>query len=364
MDYSKLSNEELLKLKKQYQAETIRFDKIQHAKKIQLNCAYGALGNEFFRFYHADYAEAVTTGGQLSIRWIENRLNKFLQKKLKAPGHDFVIASDTDSVYLRLDKLIDKIFKEEDTTEEKVGYLDKFCSKVLEDFIAEQYEELSEHVNAFQQKMFMKREAISDVAIWTGKKHYLMNVHNNEGVAYTEPHLKLVGIEAVKSSTPSLCRQAIKDGIHIIMNGDEDKMMDFIADFKTKFQNSSIEDISFPRGISNLKKYDSGEFDWQSGGNKPPIHVRGSLVFNKLLNVLKIKNYEKIHDGDKIKFCYLKPQNPIGENVISFKDGIPDKIDIGKYIDYEVQFQKSFLEPMRSITEVINWELERRNTLF
>lgn len=347
---------------KKYAEEALRLDMTQLAKKIQLNCAYGALGNQWFRWFNPKYAESITLGGQLSIRWIEREVNKFLNKKLKTDDHDYVIASDTDSIYLRLDKAVEAAYGDKlPDTDTVVEYLDKVCSQLLEPFIDKSYAELAEYCNAFQQKMFMKREAIASKGIWTGKKHYILNVHNNEGVAYAEPKLKIMGIEAVRSSTPASCREKIKDALKIIMNGTESELIRFVSDFREEFREMSYEKVAFPRSLNGMGKFKEGKDNWKKG---TPISVRGAFVYNNMLKEKKLTDrIETLKDGDKIKFCYLKVPNPTMENVISCLDDLPKEFGLNKYIDYETQFQKAFEQPLKVITDVIDWQLEQINTL-
>lgn len=347
---------------KKYAEEALRLDMTQLAKKIQLNCAYGALGNQWFRWFNPKYAESITLGGQFSIRWIEREVNKFLNKKLGTGDYDYVIASDTDSIYLRLDKAVDAAYgKSLPDTDTIVKYLDKVCSQLLEPFIDKSYAELAEYCNAFQQKMFMKREAIASKGIWTGKKHYILNVHNNEGVSYAEPKLKIMGIEAVRSSTPASCREKIKDALKIIMNGTENELISFVSDFRDEFRNMPYEKVAFPRSLNGTNKFREGKTGWKKG---TPIAVRGAFVYNNLLKQMNLTDrLETLKDGDKIKFCYLKVPNPAMENVISCMDELPSDFGLDKYIDYETQFQKAFGQPLKVITDAIDWQLEQVNTL-
>ena len=345
-----------------FSSEALRLDMTQLAKKIQLNCAYGALGNQWFRWFNPKYAESVTLGGQLSIRWIEREVNVFLNKKLKTRDVDYVIASDTDSIYLRLGKVVDAAYgKEWPETDKVVNYLDKVCSKLIEPFIEESYQKLADYVNAFEQKMFMKREAIASKGIWTGKKHYILNVHNNEGVSYAKPKLKIMGIEAVRSSTPASCREKIKEAIDIIMNGTEDQLIDFVSDFREDFHDLPFEKVAFPRSLNGMNKYKDPVSGWKKG---TPIAVRGAFVHNQMIKEKKLSDsLESLRDGDKIKFSYLKTPNPARENVISCLDELPKQFDLEDYVDYGLQFEKAFEQPLKGITDVIGWQLERVNTL-
>ena len=354
-EYEKTKNPELVK-------EIARCNNIQMAKKISLNSAYGAIGNEYFRYYKLANAEAITLSGQVSIRWIETKMNAHLNKILKTKDVDYVIASDTDSIYLNLGPLVDTVYKgREKNNEAIVAFLDKVCSMELEPFIENSYQTLASYVNAYDQKMQMKRENIANKGIWTAKKRYILNVWNSEGVQYAEPKLKIMGIEAIKSSTPAPCRKMLKDALKIMMNGTEEEVQDFIVESNKKFKKCSPEEVSFPRSVSDITKYKSSSDIYTKG---TPIHCRGALLFNHYIRDKKLNNkYSLIQDGEKIKFCYLKIPNPIHENVISFIQDFPKELGLNQYVDYDLQFEKSFIEPMRVIMESIGWSVEKKNTL-
>ena len=347
---------------KALEKEIARCNNIQMAKKISLNSAYGAIGNQYFRYYKLENAEAITLSGQVSIRWIEDKMNKYLNKILKTQEIDYVIASDTDSIYLHLGPLVEVIFKDrEKDTESVVSFLDKICEVEFEKYISSSYEALAKYVNAYDQKMFMKRENIADRGIWTAKKRYILNVWDSEGVRYNEAKLKIMGIEAVKSSTPAPCRKAIKDALKVIMSGTEDEMINFIDTFRNEFKSLPPEDISFPRTVSDVVKYKGRNAIYEKG---TPIHARGSLLFNHHVKRLKLEGkYSLIGNGEKVKFCYLRSPNPIHENVMSFIQDFPRELGIEKYIDYDLQFEKSFLDPLKIILDVIQWEVEKTATL-
>ena len=347
---------------KELEKEIARCNNIQMAKKISLNSAYGAIGNQYFRYYKLANAEAITLSGQVSIRWIEGKMNKYLNKVLKTEDVDYVIASDTDSIYLNMGPLVKGVYKGREETREKiVSFLDKLCKMELEPYIESAYEELAEYVNAYEQKMQMKRENIADRGIWTAKKRYILNVWDSEGVRYEQPKLKIMGLEAVKSSTPAPCRQMIKDALKLIMTKTEDDMIDYIEKSRREFSNFSVEEISFPRTVSDVVKHKAHATIYGKG---TPIHVRGALLYNHLIKEKKLdKKYAAIQNGEKIKFCYLKLPNPIRENVISYIQEFPRELGLDKYIDYELQFNKAFLEPMRVILDAIGWKVEKTITL-
>ena len=347
---------------KSLEKEIARCNNIQMAKKISLNSAYGAIGNQYFRYYKLENAEAITLSGQVSIRWIENKMNQKINHILKTEDVDYVIASDTDSIYLNLGPLVEVIYKErEKTTESIVGFLNKICEMEFEKYIESSYEALASYVNAYDQKMIMKRENIADRGIWTAKKRYILNVWDSEGVRYNEPKLKIMGIEAVKSSTPAPCRKAIKDALIVMMSGTENEMIDFISNFRQEFKSLPPEEISFPRTVSDVVKYRGRNAIYEKG---TPIHARGSLLFNHHIKRLKLEGkYSLIGNGEKVKFCYLRSPNPIHENVMSFIQDFPREIGLEKYVDYDLQFEKSFLDPLKIILDVIQWNVEKTTTL-
>ena len=363
MDLTKLSDQELFELKNSKNYEATALHNFQMAKKIQINSLYGGLGNIYFRWYQRNLAEGITMSGQLSIRWMEKYINLYLNKLFKTEDEDYVIACDTDSMYIRLERLVNSVFgDEQQDTQKIVKFLDNVCEKKLQPFIDDTFASLGEYMQVMKQKMVMKREAIANKGIWTGKKHYILNVYNNEGVEYSEPKLKMQGIEAVRSSTPAACRKNIKKALEVIMNQDEKAAIKFITDFKMEFMTLPFEDIAFPRSVRDLKKYQDASSIYRKS---TPIHVKGSLIYNALLREHKIDTkYPIIRDGDKIKFAYLRTPNPARDSVISVPGELPKQLNIHPYVDYERQFDKSFLEPIKSILDAVGWQIkDRRQTL-
>lgn len=342
-----------------------RYDNLQLSKKVCLNSLYGATGTPYFKFFDLRIAIAITTGGQFAIQWIQNAVNNWMNKLLKTKDKDYVIASDTDSIYLSLGDLVTVAYKKTHPDApiiDIINFMDKICKTQIQPFINSSYSDLSAYVNAYMNKLDMKREALCDKAIWTAKKRYILNVWNNEGVAYAKPKIKVSGLEVKKSSTPGACREKLNEAIEIIVNKTEDDIIEFIEDFREEFKTLPPGDISFPRGVNGLGKYSDPKAIFASG---TPIHVRGSLVYNHFLEKHKItKLYPKIKEGEKIKFIYLKLPNTIQSNVIAFHNSIPKELDLVKYIDYNLQYDKSFVEPLKIILDAIGWKTEYVNTLF
>ena len=343
--------------------EIKRLDSKQNAFKVMLNSAYGALGNSFFRHYDVRQAEAVTKSGQLVIRWIENKINLYLNGLLKTNNENYIIAGDTDSIYITLDQLVKKVVSKEDQLDKTkvVNFIDRVCEEKLQPYINTCYQELADYVNAYDQKMTMKREIIADRGIWTAKKRYILNVYDNEGVRKAEPEIKIMGLEAIKSSTPHACRTQLKDAMKIVLQQTEEDIIEYVDEFRKKFSTLPLDEIAFPRGVNGIEKYHS-KSDIHTKGT--PIHVRGALVYNHLINEHKIDTiYEKIKNGDKLKFIYLFEPNTAKSNVIAILNELPKELNLEKYIDYETQFNKAFLEPLKIILNSIGWKAERISSL-
>ena len=355
-------NETDTEKKKKLKNKIARFNNLQLSKKVSLNSLYGAMGSKYFRFFDLRQAVAVTTTGQLSIRWVEKRINAYINKVLKA-NDDYVIAIDTDSVYLNLSKLVEATIGETDaSTERTIAYLDKICEAKIQPVIDKAFADLGTYINVFQQKLVMKREVLCDKAIWTGKKRYILNVHNSEGVQYAKPKVKVKGLEMIKSSTPSACRDKLKESIDVILNENEDAMHRFIEDYRNEFRTLPLADISFPRGINGLVKYADGKTIYASG---TPIHVRGALIYNHFLHSNDLTSkYPLIQNGEKLKYIFMKEPNTVQSNVISFpQGGIPEEFGLDKYIDYDIQFEKAFLDPLKIILDSIGWKTEKTSSL-
>lgn len=318
------------------------------------------MGTPYFKFFDLRIARAITFAGQFAIQWIGERINIYMNRLLGTKDEDYVIASDTDSIYLSLGRLVDQTIRKENpaaTTWDIIHFMDRVCEKKIQPFIDATYKELADYVNAYSQKLIMKREALCNRAIWTAKKRYILNVWNNEGVEYAKPKIKVSGLEVKKSSTPKACRDMLEKAIELIVNGTEDDVIQFIDKFREEFKTLPEREIAFPRGVNNLKKY---ELD----SNHIPMHVRGALLYNSLLREHKLdKKYPLIREGEKIRFIYMKEPNTIRSNTIGFLDELPKELDLKRYIDHSMQFDKSFLEPLKIILDAIGWKTEYKNTL-
>ena len=359
---------QMLKIEQEYQndkskvhllKDISRLNNLQMAMKIALNSAYGAMGNQYFRYFDIRMAEGITTSGQLSIRWMANKLNAYLNRALKTEGQDFVVAIDTDSIYLTLEQLVDKVCGDK-STDEKIKYMDRVCEEILQPFIDTGYTELAEYMNAYSQKMVMKREVLADKAIWTAKKRYVINVHNSEGVQYAKPKIKVMGLEMVKSSTPSVIRDKLRDSLNVILRGNQKDLHTYVMEFRKEFDKMSVAEIAFPRGVNGVKQY-AGSPIYMKG---TPIHVRGALLYNHYIKKMGLdKKYQPIRDGDKIKFIYVRTPNPLQEDVIAFSQHIPSEFGIESYIDYDKMFEKVFLDALQIVIEPLGWKTQEESSL-
>ena len=351
---------ELADLHAQCVKDVTKYSNFQMVRKICLNSLYGAIGNNYFRHYRLQNAEAITCTGQVAIRWIERKLNEFVNSTLKTEDVDYVIASDTDSIYLNLGPLVDRVGITD--TKRIVDVLNQFCNDKVEPFIEESYKELSDYLNCYEETLVMKRECIAERGIWTAKKRYILNVWDNEGVRYSQPKLKMMGIEAVKSSTPKPCRAYIKECLNIIMTGTEDDVINFIEEKRKEFGELPPEDIAFPRTANNISKFRDVTTLYKKG---TPIQIRGSIMFNHFIHERKLTNkYNLIADGEKVRFIFLRTPNPTGENVIAFISQLPPEFSLTQYIDYDTMYRKSFIDPLQTILDSIGWKTERTATLF
>jgi len=330
--------------------------------KVCLNSCYGATGNPYFRFYDLRNAEAVTYTGQLAIRWIERKFNEYFNKILKTNDINYVIYCDTDSAFLNLTPLIEKIYSNKmPPTSDIVNFLDKIFSTEIQMYVNDSYEELANYLHAYKNKLHMKREKIADKFLITGKKHYIINVWDNEGVRYSEPKISVTGIEAVKSSTPAFCRDKLNVAFEVLMNYTEEDMIKFVEETKKEFFKLAPEDAAFPKGVSDVTKFLATTALYKKG---TPIHVRGSILYNNNLKKHGLENkYNFITNGEKIKYCYLNMPNPIMENVIGFIQTLPKEFGLHAYVDYETQFDKTFVQPLKAILDIIGWKTEQTITL-
>ena len=350
-----MSDEELISYKKNLEDEIGAHNSTQNALKVALNMLYGALANRYFRYFDVRMASAVTLTGQSVVKWCEKSTNEYMNKVLKT-DKDYIIAIDTDSVFITMEDMINKYFPDVNDTSTVISTMQKITEKKILPNMAKSFAELYEYLNCYKPRMVIKSESLASAGIFLCRKKYALMVHSNEGIVYAKPKMKVKGIEIIRSSTPEICRSSLKEAVQIIFDSGEKAVQEHIKQFKNKFISSGVNSTSFPRGINELKKW----IDINGNLNKGcPIHVRGALNFNRYVDKLGLdKKYEHIHEGDKIRFTYLKMPNPLNSNVIGFVSLMPKEFELEEYIDYELQFQKAFVAPISNILDAVGWQVK------
>ena len=345
-------------------AKISSLNSLQMAIKVRMNGLYGAMAQESFRFYKLVMAEGITTSGQLAVRWSKKEIDKFLNEELGTKDVEYTIYCDTDSNYVNLDEVVKKYLGNRHHTREEVEeFLDKYSKEKIQPIIARGYEKMAKLLKAKENAMDMKREKICGSAIFVAKKRYCLLVYNSEGVHYSTPKVAVTGIEAVRSNTPDICKEALIESFRVMLTNGEEATQKYIEEFKEKFMKSSVYDIGRITGVKGIEDYT----DPETGSYKKgcPIHVRASIVFNDNIKKYKLDNeIGAIQTGDKIKYVYLKEPNPIGENVIGFiNDYLPEQFGVDKYVDYKLQFDKVFENPLSTVMEACGWSTEKQDTL-
>ncbi len=346
--------------KEKYDNLVSRYNNFQLAKKRNSNSFYGAMGTPYFRFFDIRLALSITQAGMLSILWVERDINKFLNNITKK-DKDYVVAMDTDSLIVSIDDIVKLKGFDKEEVFKVIDFMDNFCEEEIQPVIDRSYDNLGNYLNVFKKTMRMKREVLANKGFWTAKKRYVINVFDNEGVRYHEPELKIMGLDMIKSSTPMYIRDKMKEVVKLMMNEDEEVIQKYISKIKEEFKKLEPEHISFPRSVNGLEKYHDSVNIFRKG---TPIHVKGSLLYNKFLKDNNLtEKYKEIKEGEKIKFTYLKLPNPLKTPVISFPSRIPEELGLEKYVDYETQFDKTFLKPIEVILGCVGWEANKKSTL-
>lgn len=360
MELEKLSDKELLELKKKIKNRISFCEVQQHTRKILSNSFYGGMANSFFRWFDLRIPSSITLTGQWYIKQISKDLNEFLNEMIKEK-HNWTVAGDTDSVYISFKPLVDKMLeKNPNLSKKEIAFKILSISKKLNKFIQDKFIQYGKSKNIFEDIMKMKRENIIDVAVWTAKKHYISNILIDESGIYDENReYKIMGVEIIKSSTPKSIKDDLKKCLKLILNKNEEELKIFVKKMKNKFRKMDVEEIAFPRGISNIDKFQENtkkDSPLNSYIKGTPIHAKGCIFYNWLVkNKNSKRNY--IKEKSKIKFVYLKEMNPWKMNSIAFPDDFPSELIDKKYIDYNTQFEKTFLSIIKSITDNIGWNL-------
>ena len=354
---------------KSYNTEVIKYDTLQFALKTSIAAVFGFLGNKYSRFYQLDMAEGITLTSQVMLKSGASEIERVV-KELTNTTEPVMLYGDTDSLIYSVKSIAYKFIPENTSKEKIVEFLDRFHKQKIAPALQTKLTEIQYRMNAKEHSIRFVRDVISDVTILVAKKKYIMSVMDAEGVRYTKPDLELMGIESVKTSTPQFCRDKIETAIEEILYKSNDDLISYLNKTKSEFMKLPVEDISSPRGINDIEKYTADSIVVDSFGDdedeesityktRTPMHVKAAIFHNKLLleNDLT-KWYQPIENGDKIKYTYLKSPNPIGNNAIAFDGKLPEEFKLHKYVDYEMQYEKTFLNAIKSITTVIGWTTE------
>ena len=331
---------------------------LQQALKIAINSAYGALAQNSFRFFDPRIAEGITMSGQLIIQNAMRAGNTFLNKLLETDT-DYVLMADTDSSYFDMNPFMQAFYPNK-PMEDSVNFMCKVCDGRMQNTLNKACDDLSESLNWNSGFINFKREAIASAGLIVAGKNYALIVHDNEGVRYEEPDLKVMGLALVRSSTPDVVKDPLRKCIEVILNGTESTLQQYVREVEDMYVKQPHDVIAFPRGVNNIAKYKSTSSIYVKGC---PIQVRASLMYNHLLKQHGLNDREPIQEGGKIKFVYLKEPNTLRENVIGFTDKIPAEFNLIRYVDYDTMFSKSFIEPLKKLTEAVGWNYKEVATL-
>ena len=337
----------------------------QSVKKILANSLYGCLGNPAFTYSSPELATAVTVTGQVIIRSAEEQMNAYINRVMKnADPKDYVIAVDTDSVYLNLEDIINKV-----STKSDIGdittFIDNICEKNIQKELTGTMKELTTKLNCLTNKISFKREAIASSGMFIAKKRYALLMTDLEGVRFSEPKLKIMGLETARSSTPGIVRTKLKDCIMIIMTKTPEELRKYVNTFYDEFMELPIDVIASPRGVKGISKYTDVSDIYKSG---TPIATKAALLHNAYIKKLKIdKEVAPIKENDKIRFVFVKVPNPYGmggrDAVLGFINKAPTQFQLDKFVDRKKQFEKTFGEPLDNILQAIKWSISDKVTL-
>lgn len=332
----------------------------QLALKVTGNGLYGALANQYFRFFDFRCAEGITLTGQYFINRCGTEGAAYIDGI--SGQQDSLKYIDTDSSYFGTESLLAKADLLKLPTKKLVDVVDTICQKKIGPKLDAICSDICTDLNSFENHLSMKREKICEAGIWVAKKRYALLAWDDEGLRYTEPKVAVTGLEVKRSSTPKMTRKALSDALDIMLKGDEKSLKEYVKSFKSEFMKAPLVDIAIPSGVNGLATYSDPKTIYSKDGC--PQHVRASLLYNHYLRTHRIEGiYNPILEGSKMKRVYLRLPNPIGENVIGFIDKLPKEFDLEDYIDYDILFEKTFIQGVKRLADSIGWDYEQKFTL-
>lgn len=330
----------------------------QMGLKIVINALYGSFASIYNRWSDIRFSRSITLTAQTMNRHVKYAMNNFLSG-ITGIKKNYVKGGDTDSLYINLSDIYDHFnFK-------NIDELDNYIKEVIEPFIEDEMVKMCDYLNNYELQMVMKREVIASKGIFTKKKkRYSLLVADNEGVRYAEPHLKIIGLNIIKGTTPKLIQGKLKPILYPIMDNNLDGLIDYVYKTKDEFFKMKPEEIAIPMKVSDFGKYEDSEYQAQyleEKGRKlaTPMNARATLVYNNYIKNNGLdKEYNYIQENSKIYYILLDKDNPTGSDVIAFPEVLPT--DLVKYVDYEKMFEKVFLDSVKCITDDLDWNIDLR----
>lgn len=356
-DYTQAQVEEL-------EAAIASLNNLQQGLKILMNSLFGAIGNKWFReYFDVRVAEAITTIGQNGIQYMARKVNEYLREKMGLDPKDknmtFTFYSDTDSIYMTLEPLVNRQFTadEQQNVEAVIDWMDDMFKKDVGPLLIKWAEELAQALNCPQNKLIFKREALFTAGIWTAKKRYALMVLDNEGVRYAKPKLKFTGLEAKKSDCPAFCRQWLKECYEIALTKNEDAIHERVKVVKGEYMQKPIHQIAAPKSVNDIEKWLVPNTFMVNKGT--PAQVKAAVNYNRMVHDLKYEG-KPIVSGDKLLYVPLKKGAPYGMEIMGFPEFLPEEFDMHRWVDKNESFNKFFIAPLTNFLKAINWAHEPR----
>ena len=336
-----------------------KYDTIQYAYKIHLNSLYGYMLNKYAPMGDEDIGTSVTTTGQAAIKKSVNLfgsfLNKFRDVVIDVNDNPYWTYSDTDSGYFSFEWL-----KEKNIPLLKDGAISEDFLKVCDDvekYINEGMAKWARGVLRSEDPRFVfKREAISDSAIFIGKKYYAMHMLDDEGVSCDK--FKYIGVDVVKTTMPKAIKPRVKEIIEaMILSRDKNKTNQKFRDTLDIFKSLPIKDIAKISGMNKYEDYSSkcSGFDTVKG---MPNHLKAAY-YHDLINEMNGWSYEKFRSGDKVQIVKLRTPNKYNIPQIGFKGEYPKEYNDIFDIDYELMFDKIVYAAIDRFYQAVNWNLRK-----
>lgn len=365
LDISQLKNYSVEQLSAFYNYEYSKKQELnilQMVFKILINSLYGALGNRYFKLFNVDIARAITGNTRFYIVLSKHRIPEFLNKFGKSNGvedNNYYCYSDTDSLYFTLQPISHVLYDPTDDNNTKADKIDDFIKTEIDPVIEENNKEFCDFVNALDSTVVKaEREVIADSAVFVAKKRYFMRVLDNEGVRYETPKIKRMGIEIVRSSTPSFSKKYLDDSINIILDKNNKDLLEWVKETKQLFTKQKLSEIAKTSSVSNLN-YNLDKVQYDQNGRKIsiPINSRAALVTNRYIEQNNLSNqFQPISPNDKIKILYMKTPNPLNSNVMAFIDNRFAEM-FRQYVDFDENWDKFFLAALEIMTNPLNYDL-------